>query len=260
MPALLLVVGLVAYLAGWVACRRRRPWPWPRVVMWCAGSLAALAAVVGPLPERSHASFPAHMTGHLLLGMIGPLLLALSAPVTLALRALPVEAARRLVRVLASRPARFVAHPVPALVSNAGGLWLLYTTPLLGLTHHEPVVHGLVHVHVLVSGYLLVSALVGVDPDRHRRGYRCRAAVLLVSFAAHSILAKYLYAHPPPGIPSEQAELGSQLMYYGGDVVEVLIVVLFCRRWYDATRPSEPGGSARSARGSEPVPATEQHV
>ena len=228
--------------------------------MWCAGSLAALAAVAGPLPERSHDSFPAHMTGHLLLGMLSPLLLVLSAPVTLALRALPVDAARILVRVLVSSPARFVAHPVTALVSNAGGVWLLYTTPLLALTHQEPLVHGLVHVHVLGSGYLLVAALIGVDPVRHRHGYRCRGAVLLASFAAHSTLAKYLYAHPPPGIPSGQAELASLLMYYGGDVVEVLIVVLFCRRWYAAGRAPGRAARARSASGSEPAPAPEQRV
>ncbi|WP_434612356.1 cytochrome c oxidase assembly protein [Arthrobacter sp. A5] len=52
---------------------------------WLAGTVAAAAAVTGPLAEDAHTEFTAHMAGHLLVGMIAPLLLVSAAPVSLAL-------------------------------------------------------------------------------------------------------------------------------------------------------------------------------
>ena len=61
---------------------------------------------------------------------------------------------------------------------------------------------------------------------------------MLVAFlAAHGILAKYLYAHPPPGVPEAQAQAGGRLMYYGGDVLDLILIAIFCRQWYAATDP-----------------------
>ena len=77
------------------------------------------------------------MVGHLLLGMLSPVLLVRAAPVSLALRALPVTTARTLVRLLSSRPVRFVSHPVTAGTGNLVGLWLLYTTSLYSLSHAQ---------------------------------------------------------------------------------------------------------------------------
>jgi putative membrane protein len=59
---------------------------------------------------------------------------------------------------------------------------------------------------------------------------------------AHSILARFLYAHPPDGVPLDEARVGARLMYYGGDAVDLALVVLLCREWYaraaSAGRPS----------------------
>lgn len=70
---------------------------------------------------------------------------------------------------------------------------------------------------------------------------------MLVAFvAAHSILAKWLYAHPPPGVEPRDAEVGAQLMYYGGDVVDVTLILLLCLGWYRATRPRETPTSVQA--------------
>jgi len=229
---------LVALLLYWLAVVvGRRPWPRSRTVLWSAGVLACLVATVGPLAERSGTSFPAHAVAHVLLGMLGPLLLVLAAPVTLALRTLPTPTARGLVRLLLSAPVRFLVHPVVTGVLNVGGLWLLYTSGLYARAHGEPWLHGLVHVHVLLSGYLFTAAVIGVDPNRHRRSLGYRATVLVLFMAAHSVLAKYLYAHPPAGVPAAQAELGSMIMYYAADLVDLVVVVVLCHRWYAASRP-----------------------
>ncbi|MEV0901648.1 cytochrome c oxidase assembly protein [Actinoplanes sp. NPDC049802] len=202
----------------------------PRIACLAAGLATAAAAVTGPLAGAAHHDFTAHMTGHLLLGMIAPLLLVLAAPVTMVLRALPVGAARRLTRFLNSRPVRMVTHPVPAAALNAGGLWLLYTTGL----HHAIGSHPAVHFHVLASGYLFTAAVIGVDPAPHRPGHPVRAAALIGFLAAHAVLAKHLYGHPPPGVPMDEARAGAELMYYGGDLADLVLIVVFCHQWYRA--------------------------
>jgi putative membrane protein len=244
--AVVLVLALAAYLGGVLSARRRGRWPWYRTVSWATGAAAAGAAVVGPLARAGHGDFTAHMAGHLLLGMLAPLLLVLAAPFTLALRALHPAPARRLARLLRSRPVRFLAHPITAAVLNSGGLWLLYAGGLYAGMHAHPVLFLLVHVHVLAAGYLFTAAIIGVDPNPHRSGFRLRAAVLLLALAAHNVLAKYLYAHPPAGVPAEQAEAGSMLMYYGGSVVDAALIFVFCLQWYRA--------SARSARTARWMP------
>ncbi|MET1004607.1 MAG: cytochrome c oxidase assembly protein [Propionibacteriaceae bacterium] len=240
------VVVLLAalYVFGFVRCRRRgRDWSRTRLLLWLSGSLVCLAALVGPLAELGHRSFAAHMVGHLLLGMLGPLLLVRAAPVTLLLRVLPTTPARKVVRVLGSGPVRVVSHPLVSGAGNLGGVWLLYTTGLFGLSQSLPWLHALVHLHVLTFGYLFTAAVVGVDPDRHRSSFPVRSLLLVLFAAGHAILAKSIYARPPAGVPTEQAESGAMVMYYGGDVVEVLVLVLLWAAWYAATAPrtARPG-------------------
>ncbi|GAC1495653.1 MAG: hypothetical protein NVS2B15_17670 [Pseudarthrobacter sp.] len=55
---------------------------------------------------------------------------------------------------------------------------------------------------------------------------------------------KYLYAHPPAGVPEAQAQAGSQLMYYGGDGLDLIIITILCYRWYHASRPGRRTGTA----------------
>ncbi|MGX5359680.1 cytochrome c oxidase assembly protein [Kocuria sp. KH4] len=233
---LVLVVGAAGYAAALWAARHRTPWPVRRSVLWFSGLGCAGASLLGPLAAAAHGSFPAHMLVHLLLGMAAPLLLVLGAPVTLALRALPVTAARVLTRLLRSPPVRVVSHPVVAAALNAGGLWALYGTGLYAAAHASAAVHAAVHAHVLVAGYLFTAAVVGVDPDPHRGSLRQRAAVLVGFLAVHAVLAKRLYGHPPAGVDAADARLGSQLMYYGGDAVDVVLLVVFFAQWYAAGR------------------------
>ena len=238
--AVLTVLGrLVALLAlaayGVLVARARRAgrgWPLARSLAWLAGCTCALVAVTGPLAEASTTSWTAHMGGHLLLGMVGPLLLVVGAPVTLALRALPVGVARRLVRLLRSRPLRVLTEPGVAALLAVGGLWLLYATPLLALAHAHAGRGLLVNTHVLLSGYLFTACLVGRDPLPHRRGTRHLLVVLVLALAAHDVLAKRLYADGYAPMAMGDLQQGAQLMYYGGDAVDVLLAVLVCRRWY----------------------------
>ncbi|MGY1713452.1 cytochrome c oxidase assembly protein [Geodermatophilus sp. SYSU D01106] len=215
-----------AYVGATWRCRS--PWPLARTASWLAGVAAAAVAVAGPM--GAHGDLRAHMAGHLLLGMAAPLLLVLAAPVTLALRALPPAGARRLARLLRTAPLRWLADPLVAVPLNAAGLWLLYGTGLHGALAHSPALSAGVSAHVLVAGYLATASVLAVDPAPHRRGVGVRALALAGGAAAHDVLAKVLYAHPPAGTVG--AEEGARLMYDGGTVITLLTAAVLWRRWY----------------------------
>ena len=245
-----LLLFLVAYVVLVRAGRRRgRAWPDARTLSAAAGVVAGVVAV-GPLGVAGHHDFVAHMWGHLLLGMLAPLLLVLSAPVTVALRGLPVVWARRLSRVLSTPYVRVISHPVVAAVLNIGGLWLLYTTPLHGWMHASAVGHLVVHGHVLLAGWVFTAAMLQVDPAPHPHGHPLRAGVLVGFLALHAILSKHIYAHPPAGVGAAEAQEGAQLMYYGGDYIDLMLIALLCLDWYRRAAPERSGrvsGVARAA-------------
>ncbi|GGH50501.1 cytochrome c oxidase assembly protein [Microbacterium album] len=242
-------IATAAYLAGTVASRRRgRPWPLHRAVLWCAGIAAATISVAGPLAQATHESFVAHTWAHLLGGMLAPLLLALAAPVTLALRSLAPTPARRISRLLRSLPARFLVHPVTAAVLTAGGLWLIYLTPVHDAMRASALVHILVHGHLLLAGFVFAVAILSTEPSPHRAPRVLRAVVLILAVASHAILAKHLYAHPPAGLAVDDVRAGAQLMYYAGAGIEAALIALFCAGWYrEAGRARTRGGEGRDA-------------
>ncbi|MDP9794025.1 putative membrane protein [Catenuloplanes nepalensis] len=269
LPAVALIAGYLWAVSA--SGRRGRPWPLIRTLSWSAGALltavnmtavnmtavntsAVNTSAVNTSAVNTSAinpgggTFTAHMTDHLLLGMLAPLLLVAGAPVTLLLRALPAPRARTLSRILRSAPARTLTHPVTAAVLNAGGLWLLYLTPLYPLTQATPWVHAAVHAHVLAAGYLFTAALIGTDPAPHRPSFPTRAAALAGFLGAHAVLAKWLYAHPPQGVGPADAEAAAHLMYYGGELIDLVLIVLFCRAWYAAAAPDQRTRAAPDLR------------
>jgi putative membrane protein len=93
-----------------------------------------------------------------------------------------------------------------------------------------------VHVHLFAGGLLFTFALCQLDPVRHRYGLLPRAAVLVAAGTAHSVLAKVLYGTSPPGtaFPGHDLARGAELMYYGGDLVEIALAAVLAAQWYAA--------------------------
>ncbi|RZI93997.1 MAG: cytochrome c oxidase assembly protein [Microbacterium sp.] len=227
------VFGLVFYGVGVAIQRhRRRPWPWRRTAAWMAGVTLAAAGFVGPLASAAHDSLTAHLVAHVVVGMAAPVLLVLGAPVTLALRTLHVSRARRLSRLLGSAPLRLLGAPVIAAILNVGSLWLLHATPLYMVIRDVPLAHLVVMCHFLLAGVLLTATIIPTDPAPHRAGYPHRLMVLVAAAAVHGILAKSLYASPPPGVDVSDAQTAAQVMYYAGDAIDLTILLVLCARWY----------------------------
>ena len=132
--ALAALLALLVYLAAARRARHTGPgWSHGRTLAFAAGALLLAYALADPAE-----GFAAHMRQHLLIGMLAPLGLVLGAPLTLLLRTVDARTGRRVVRLLRSRPARVLSHPVTGLLLTAGGLWVLYLTPLYRATGTYP--------------------------------------------------------------------------------------------------------------------------
>jgi putative membrane protein len=225
-----------AYVLGASWQRRRRAgWSRWRLISFTLGCGLLVLALSPPMVEWGHVDLRGHMAQHLLLGMFAPIALMLGAPGTLLLRCVPVAAARRLTALLGALPVRCVSHPVTALLLNVGGLYLLYLTPLYRLTLSEPLVHVVMHVHFILAGYLFSWSIAGPDPAPHRPRQGIRLTVLFVAIAAHAILGKLMYGYGFPrdaGHELAEIESAAQLMYYGGDLAELLLALVFFTGWY----------------------------
>lgn len=250
--ALPFVIALLAYLLAVRAEHRRgRAWPARRTASWTGGVLVAAGASAIGFSSWLGAGFVAHMTMHLLAGMLAPVLLVLGAPVTLALRSLAPVPARRLSRLLKSRPLRVLTHPVTAALISLVPLWWIIQASTAVALAANGLLHAVVFVHVLLAGYLFTASIVGIDPSPHRAGFALRAVVLVLAIAAHGIMAKLLVARAPENGPDD-LQTAARLMYSGGDLFELVLVTVFCLQWYRASRPRTRPGPGFRAR----VPAT----
>ncbi|TDC28893.1 cytochrome c oxidase assembly protein [Micromonospora sp. 15K316] len=234
-----LALAVVALLAGgylFALSRDRRCWPRRRTGAWLAGC-ALLAVALGP-PALLPAGPAGHMAQHLLIGMFAPLALVLGAPVTLLLRVAPPPVRRAVAGLLRARPLHVLAHPATAVLLSTGGLWLVLATPLYAAAESHRLLHHGLHLHYLLAGYLVAWSVAGPDPAPRRPGLPVRLGALLIASAGHSVLAKYLYAHAdtlPPGLAERDADglrAAARLMYYGGDLAELLLAIALFGAWY----------------------------
>ncbi|MEU0163579.1 cytochrome c oxidase assembly protein [Streptomyces sp. NPDC006261] len=115
---------------------------------------------------------------------------------------------------------------------------------LFAAAQHHHLGHAIMHVHILAAGLLFTFSICQLDPVRRRWHPALRGTTLLVAGAAHAVLAKTLYALPPPGAALATADLraGAQVMYYGGDRVEAALGSVLAASWYQA------GGRTRAHR------------
>ncbi|HWL25186.1 MAG TPA: cytochrome c oxidase assembly protein [Ureibacillus sp.] len=208
--------------------KKFRDWPFYRIILFIIGNLSIVLAIIGPLAKQSHTHFVYHMYTHLILGMLGPLLIVLSAPMTLLLRSIPIKTARKVSRLLKSKYVQIMSHPILAGILNLGGLWILYTTSLFEMMHHSIMISILVHGHIFLAGYFFTISIVYIDPTPHRTSFLMRSIVLILYMAGHSILSKWIYANPPGGVSKLDAEYGGLTMYYGGDLVDVILIIVLC--------------------------------
>ncbi|QNE48572.1 bifunctional copper resistance protein CopD/cytochrome c oxidase assembly protein [Glaciihabitans sp. INWT7] len=181
------------YIAGVVRLHRRGDkWPVHRLVVWLAGLGLLFWVTNGGINAYEKYLFSVHMLGHMLLGMMIPVLLVPAAPITLALRAIAKRSdgsrgAREWIMLFVhSRASAVLSNPIVAAALFVVSLWVFYYTPLFSWATTDHIGHTWMIVHFLITGYLFVQALIGVDPLPYRAPYPMRLLVLLGTMAFHA--------------------------------------------------------------------------
>lgn len=190
---ILCAFGVFFYLAGvWRLHRRGDKWPVLRTVSWIVGLLLLVYTTSGGVNAYQDYLFSAHMLEHMVLAMAVPVLLVPGAPMTLAARAIRKRAdgsrggREWILLAVHSRFAGIIANPIVAAVLFVGSLWVFYYSPLFRWSMVDHIGHEWMIAHFLITGYLFVQSLIGIDPVPYRLPYPFRLLLLLGTMAFHA--------------------------------------------------------------------------
>ncbi|MET0861392.1 MAG: cytochrome c oxidase assembly protein [Microbacterium sp.] len=185
--------GVFFYLVGvWRLHRRGDRWPIYRTVLWVAGLVLLFWVTCGPVNAYQQYLFSVHMVGHMLLSMAIPVLLVAGAPVTLAARAIRkrddgTRGGREWILWAVHSPvARILTNPFVAAGLFIGSLWAFYYTDLFRWSLYDHLGHEWMTAHFLITGYLFVLTLIGIDPVAYRLPYAGRLLILIGVMAMHA--------------------------------------------------------------------------
>jgi putative copper resistance protein D len=243
---------LFFYLAGvWRLRKRGDKWPIQRTVFWVAGLILLFYITSGGINVYEKYLFSQHMLAHMVLTMMVPLLLVPGAPVTLAMRAIRKRtdgsrgAREWILLAVHSRFAGVISHPIVAAVLFAGSLWLFYYTPLIRWATTDHVGHEWMITHFLITGYLFVQSLIGIDPVKYRLAYPFRLVLLLGTMAFHAffglsimtdhglLLADWFGAMGRTwgATPLVDQQTGGGIAWSVGEIPTVILAIVVAIQW-----------------------------
>jgi putative copper resistance protein D len=193
----LLIFVVALYIKGVIILSRRGvKWPIGRTLAFAAGISAVDFATSGGLGLYSHFSSSAHMSAHMVIGMIAPIGIVLGAPITLALRTLPIgrDTQERGVRgsfiaLLHSKLGRFYTNPIVALAIFDGSLFALYFTPLFGNLMQGHTGHFVMSIHFLLAGILFFQILIGIDPMPQKVPHLVKIIIIFAAMSIHAFFS-----------------------------------------------------------------------
>ncbi len=248
------VVGFAAffYLAGVHRLRHRGDaWPAYRTVLWLFGLLLLVWVTGGAVNVYQDYLFSVHMVGHMLLTMAIPMCLVFGAPVTLAARAIHrrtdgTRGGREWILWAVHTPfARVVTHPIVAAAIFIASLWIFYYTDLFRWSLYDHLWHEWMIVHFLISGYLFVQSLVGIDPVPLRLPYALRLVTLIAVMALHAFFGIAIMAQTGLMVaewfgsmgrtwgatPLEDQYTGGGIAWSVGEIPTLILAVTVAVQW-----------------------------
>ena len=240
------------YIAGVVRLRRRGDaWPVHRTIFWLTGMLLLLWVTSGPLNAYQEYLFSVHMAGHMVLSMAIPLLLVSGAPITLALRAIHrredgTRGAREWIMWAVHSPySRVITHPIVAAAIFIISLWAFYFTDLVRWSLYDHLGHEWMVIHFLISGYLFVMSLVGVDPVPYRLPHAGRLITLIAVMAMHAFFGMALMMQNGLMVaewfgsmgrtwgptPMEDQYIGGGIAWSVGEIPTLILAITVAIQW-----------------------------
>jgi putative copper resistance protein D len=184
---------IFAYLYGVRRLKARGDsWPVARTVSWVLGMLVLAYVTSGAPNAYQEYMFSMHMVAHMMLSMLIPVLLVPGAPVTLISR---VQTARKddswggrewILWAVHTPYAWLLSHPLFAGLNFAMSLVMFYYTPLFRWSTEQHLGHQWMIVHFLITGYLFVQSLIGIDPQPHKPSFPLKLMLLIGTMAFHA--------------------------------------------------------------------------
>lgn len=242
-----------AYLVGVRRLKQRGDsWSTARTISWVAGMLLLFFTTSGSLNVYQEYLFSIHMVAHMVLTMAIPVLLVPGAPVTLLMRAVQKRSDEsRGIRewvlwAVHTKYAQFVAHPLVAAVNFAASLVVFYFTPLFEWATREHIGHQWMVIHFLITGYLFVQALVGIDPGPTRVVFPLRIVLLIGTMAFHAFFGLAVMGSSGLLLPDwfgamgrtwglpplEDQESGGAIAWGIGEIPTIILTIIVCVQWF----------------------------
>ncbi|MGO2746938.1 cytochrome c oxidase assembly protein [Microbacterium sp.] len=250
--ALAAVLGAFFYIVGvWRLHKRGDRWPIQRTVFWMLGLLLLVWVTCGPINLYQEYLFSVHMLGHMILSMAIPLLLVSGAPVTLALRSIRkrddgTRGGREWILWAVQSPiSRILTHPFVAAGIFVVSLWAFYFTDLVRWSMYEHLGHEWMIIHFLISGYLFVLSLVGVDPVPYRLPYAGRLITLIAVMAMHAFFGMAIMMQEGLMVaewfgsmgrtwgpdPMEDQYIGGGIAWSVGEIPTLILAITVAIQW-----------------------------
>lgn len=244
--------GVFLYIAGILRLHARGDrWPVERTIFWMAGLLLLLWVTSGPINLYQEYLFSIHMLGHMVLSMAIPLLLVSGAPIALALRAIRkredgTRGAREWILWAVHSPySRVITHPFVAAAIFIVSLWAFYFTDLVRWSMYDHLGHEWMVVHFLISGYLFVMTLVGVDPIPYRLPHAGRIITLIAVMAMHAFFGMAIMMQSGLMVaewfgsmgrtwgptPMEDQYIGGGIAWSVGEIPTLILAITVAIQW-----------------------------
>ena len=246
-----------AYLLGVRVLKNRGDsWPVARTASWLLGMALLIFTTSGSLNAYQEYLFSVHMIAHMSLTMAIPVLLVPGAPVTLLMRAVQKRSDESkgvrewVLWAVHTKPAMFIAHPGFAAVNFAASLVIFYFTPIFDWATREHIGHQWMIVHFLITGYLFVQSLIGIDPGPARVSYPFRLVTLIAVMAFHAFFGVALMTGSGLLLPDwfgamgrawglsplEDQQQGGAIAWGIGELPTIALAIIVSWQWFKSDR------------------------
>ncbi len=246
-----------AYLVGVSVLKNRGDsWPVARTASWLLGMALLIFTTSGSLNAYQEYLFSVHMIAHMSLTMAIPVLLVPGAPVTLLMRAVQKRSDESkgvrewVLWAVHTKPAMFIAHPGFAAVNFAASLVIFYFTPIFDWATREHIGHQWMIGHFLITGYLFVQSLIGIDPGPARVSYPFRLVTLIAVMAFHAFFGVALMTGSGLLLPDwfgamgrswglsplEDQQQGGAIAWGIGELPTIALAIIVSWQWFKSDR------------------------